>query len=135
MAGGVNKVILVGHLGANPELKTFDDGGAVCNFSLATNESYTDKQGQRQERAEWHRVVVWGKRAEVCAKYLGKGRQVYVEGKLRTRSWEDREGNKRFMTEVVANDVQFLSGGGKQEQAPAPAQDDGFAGPDGDIPF
>jgi single-strand DNA-binding protein len=88
------------------------NGAGVCEFRLATNEAWTDKQGQRQERTEWHRVVVWGKKAEVCSKYLSKGRQVYVEGRLRTRSWEDKEGNKRYTTEVVANDVQFLGGGG-----------------------
>src|SRR6188768_2502111 len=108
----VNKVILVGRLGQDPELKNTPGGAAVCNFSVATNEAWTDKSGQKQERTEWHRIVVWGKKAEVCSKYLSKGRQVYVEGRLRTRTWEDKEGGKRYTTEVVANDVQFLGSGG-----------------------
>ena len=116
MAGGINKVILIGNLGNDPEMRHTPNGAGVCEFRLATNEAWTDKQGQRQERTEWHRVVVWGKKAEVCSKYLSKGRQVYVEGRLRTRSWEDKEGNKRYTTEVVANDVQFLGGGGGGER-------------------
>jgi single-strand DNA-binding protein len=85
-------------------------GSGVCELRLATNESWTDKSGQRQERTEWHRIVVWGKRAELCSKYLSKGRQVYVEGRLRTRSWDDKDGVKRYTTEIVANDIQFLGG-------------------------
>lgn len=112
MAAGVNKVILVGNLGADPEMRYTPGGAGVCELRLATNEQWTDKNGQRQERTEWHRVVVWGKRAEVCSKYLSKGRQAYVEGRLRTRSWEDKEGQKRYTTEIIANDVQFLSSGG-----------------------
>jgi single-strand DNA-binding protein len=146
MAGGVNKVILVGNLGHDPEMRYTPSGAGVCELRLATNESWTDKQGQRQERTEWHRVVVWGKRAELCSKYLSKGRQVYVEGKLRTRSWDDKEGNKRFTTEVIANDVQFLAGGGPGggrsgggSDQPPPAEPDfndfGGQGPDDDIPF
>ena len=148
MAGSVNKVILVGHLGANPELKYLPSGQAVCEMRLATGESYTDKQGQRQERTEWHRVVVWGKTAENCSQYLSKGRQVYVEGRLQTRSWDDKEGNKRYTTEVVAQNVTFLGGGGDRgERAPSPAvqrdeppapPDFGSAparGSDDDVPF
>src|SRR5512132_2422226 len=112
MAGGVNKVILVGHLGADPDMRYTPSGRGVCELRVATSERWNDKNGQRQERTEWHRVVVWGKKAEVCSKYLSKGRQVYVEGRLRTRSWEDKEGNKRYTTEVVANDGQVLGGGG-----------------------
>lgn len=111
MARGVNKVILVGNLGQDPELKYTASGTAVCNFSVATSERFKNNQGEWQERTEWHRVVVWAKMAENCANYLSKGRQVYVEGSLRTRSWDDQEGNKRYMTEIVARDVQFLSGG------------------------
>ena len=110
MAGGVNKVILVGNLGADPDRRYTPGGAGVCELRVATNESWTDRNGQRQERTEWHRIVVWGKRAEVCSKYLAKGRQVYVEGRLRTRNWEDKDGNKRYTTEIVANDVQFLGG-------------------------
>ena len=122
-------------------------GAAVCEFRLATNESWTGKDGQKQDRTEWHRVVVWGRRAETCGKYLSKGRQVYLEGRLRTRSWEDKEGNKRYTTEIVANDVQFLgggsggAGGGRGGDGPPPPGDSDFGfsggpnGPDDDIPF
>jgi len=107
----VNKVILVGNLGANPELKYLPSGQAVCEMRLATTDVFNDKQGQRQERTEWHRVNVWGQQAESCSKYLQKGRQVYVEGSLRTRSWDDKEtGQKRYSTEVVAQKVVFLGG-------------------------
>ncbi|OIQ19245.1 MAG: single-stranded DNA-binding protein [Bacteriovorax sp. MedPE-SWde] len=106
----VNKVILVGRLGQDPELKYTPSGMAVCNFTLATSESWTDKSGQKQERTEWHRVVVWGKLAELCGQYLGKGRQAYLEGALQTRSWEAKEGGKRYTTEIVAKTVQFLGG-------------------------
>ncbi|HEU5060321.1 MAG TPA: single-stranded DNA-binding protein [Kofleriaceae bacterium] len=147
MAGGINKVILIGNLGNDPEMRHTPNGAGVCEFRLATNEAWTDKQGQRQERTEWHRVVVWGKKAEVCSKYLSKGRQVYVEGRLRTRSWEDKEGNKRYTTEVIANDVQFLGGGrdggggggGRGGMDEPPPGDyfggGGGGGPDDDIPF
>src|SRR5579859_5533943 len=112
MAGSVNKVILIGHLGAKPELKYLPSGQAVCEMRLATNDVWQDKQNQRQERTEWHRVVVWGKTAENCAQYLDKGRQIYIEGRLQTRAWDDKNtGEKRYMTEVVANQVTFLGGG------------------------
>jgi single-strand DNA-binding protein len=105
----VNKVILVGRLGQDPELKYTPNGQAVCNLSVATSEVWNDKNGQRQEKTEWHRVIVWGKPAENCAKYLGKGRLVYLEGRNETRSWEDKNsGEKRYATEVIANMVQFL---------------------------
>ncbi len=108
---GVNKVIVVGRLGTDPEVKTVTGGNSVARLSIATSENWTDKQGQKQERTEWHRVVVWGKLAELCGKFLSKGRQVYVEGRLQTRSWEDQQGQKRYATEIVANTVQFLGGG------------------------
>ncbi|MCB0421122.1 MAG: single-stranded DNA-binding protein [Bdellovibrionales bacterium] len=107
---GVNKVIIIGRLGADPELKSISSGNNVCRLSVATSESWTDRNGQKQERTEWHRVVVWAKLADLCAKYLAKGRQVYLEGKLQTRSWEDQQGQKRYTTEIVANTVQFLGG-------------------------
>jgi single-strand DNA-binding protein len=111
MAASVNKVILIGNLGAKPELKYLPSGQAVCELRLATNESFTDKNQQKQERTEWHRVVVWGKQGENCAQYLDKGRACYVEGRLQTRSWDDKtSGEKRYMTEIVANTVQFLGG-------------------------
>jgi single-strand DNA-binding protein len=108
----VNKVILVGNLGRDPELRYIQSGQAVANFSLATNEKWKDKDGNNQERTEWHRIVVWGKSAENCAQYLQKGRSVYIEGKLQTREWEDKEGSKRSTTEIVAQAVQFLGGRG-----------------------
>lgn len=110
----VNKVILIGRLGQDPELKYTPSGSPVCNFSLATSENWVDKSGQKQEKTEWHRVVVWGKLAELCGQYLSKGREAYIEGKLQTRSYDDKEGNKRYTTEVQALSVQFL--GGKQDQ-------------------
>jgi single-strand DNA-binding protein len=127
---GVNKVIIVGRLGADPELKTVTGGQSVARLSIATSENWTDKQGQKQERTEWHKVVVWGKLAELCGKYLSKGRQCYVEGRLQTRSWEDQQGQKRYATEVVANTVQFLGSGatasqGQNNESPFPTQDFG----------
>ena len=104
---GVNKVIIVGRLGNDPEMKAVGQGATVTRLSIATSENWVDKGGQKQERTEWHRVVVWGKLAEICGKYLAKGRQVYVEGKLQTRSWEDN-GQKKYSTEIVASTVQFL---------------------------
>jgi single-strand DNA-binding protein len=117
MAGsGVNKVILVGNLGKDPEVRYTPGGQAVANFTIATNEAWTDKSGQKQERTEWHRIVVWAKQAELCGEYLSKGRQVYVEGRLQTREWTNKEGAKQYTTEVVANQVVFLSGGDRSGQ-------------------
>lgn len=107
----VNKVILLGRLGQDPELKYTPSGAGVCNFSLATSETWNDKNsGQKQERTEWHRVVVWGKLAELCNQYLSKGRQAFVEGRLQTRSWDDQNGQKRYTTEINASTVQFIGG-------------------------
>jgi single-strand DNA-binding protein len=108
---GVNKVIIVGRLGADPEVKTVSGGTQVARLSVATSETWNDRDGNKQERTEWHRVVVWGKLADLCGKYLSKGRQVYLEGRLQTRSWEDQQGQKKYTTEVVAQTVQFLGGG------------------------
>ena len=108
---GINKVIVVGNLGKDPELRHTPQGQAVANFSVATSETWNDKSGSKQERTEWHRIVVWGKLGELCSKYLTKGRQVYVEGRLQTRSWDDKDGQKRYTTEIVANTVQFLGSG------------------------
>ena len=112
---GVNKVIIIGRLGADPELKTITSGQEVARLSVATSESWKDKQGEKQEKTEWHRIVVWGKLAELCGKYLAKGRQVYVEGRLQTRSWEDQQGQKKYATEIVAMNVQFLGGGSEEK--------------------
>jgi single-strand DNA-binding protein len=115
----VNKVILIGNLGRDPEVRYTPGGSAVGNFSIATTERWTDKNGQKQEKTEWHRIVVWGKQAEICKEYLAKGKQVYVEGALQTREWNDRDGNKKTTTEVKAIRVQLLgrAEGGRGEGA------------------
>lgn len=139
---GVNKVILVGRLGNDPEIRYTQQGVAVTNFNIATSENWLDKGGQKQERTEWHRIVVWGKMAETCSQYLAKGRQVFVEGRLQTRQWEDKDGGKRYTTEIVASTVQFLDRGDKQQvtqddammsQMPEATPPDVSA--DADIPF
>lgn len=152
MARGINKCILVGNLGADPEVRYSPSGAAVTNIRIATSEVWRDKQsGEQQERTEWHRIVFFGRLAEIAGEYLKKGQQVYVEGRLQTRKWQDRDGNDRFTTEIVANEMQMLggrgggggsaswddagasqsSGGGqKQSQQQAPADD--F---EDDIPF
>ncbi|MBI3247985.1 MAG: single-stranded DNA-binding protein [Deltaproteobacteria bacterium] len=138
----VNKVILVGNLGKDPEVRYTPGGQAVAKFPVATTDNWTDQGGQRQEKTEWHNVVVWGKQAENCGQYLAKGRQVYLEGSIRSRSYDDRDGNKRYITEVVAQRVQFLGGGGggrgaQQEGGPSGGSDD-FGGspiPEDDVPF
>ena len=113
MARGVNKVILVGNLGADPETRAMPSGATVANLRIATSESWRDKtSGEQQERTEWHRVALFGRLAEVASEYLRKGSQVYIEGSLRTRKWQDKQGNERFSTEIVANDMQMLGGRG-----------------------
>lgn len=107
---GVNKVILVGNLGKDPEVRHLDSGRAVANFSLATSETYKNKQGERVTNTEWHNVVLWSPLAEIAEKFLKKGGQVYIEGKLTTRSWDDQDGNKRYTTEVVGRDLTLLGG-------------------------
>ncbi len=149
----VNKVILVGNLGKDPELRYTASGTAVCNFSLATTERYKDRDGNNQEKTEWHNIVVWRQLAEICGKYLTKGKQIYIEGKLQTRKWDDRDGNTRYTTEIVADQMQMLSRAGddnsggsyqrrEQRQEPSmnqstPQNDfgDSHFNPDDDIPF
>ena len=131
MAGGVNKAILIGNLGADPEVRFTPGGQAVANFRIATSESWTDKNQQKQERTEWHRIVVWGKLAELCGEYLKKGRQCYVEGRLQTREWTNKEGQKQYTTEVVANQVTFL--GGRPEGAGSGAGAGGASRPRDDF--
>ena len=140
----VNKVILIGNLGRDPEIRYTQGGEPIANFSLATTEKWTDKSGQKQEATEWHRVVVWGKQAEICGQYLTKGRQVYIEGSIRTRQWQDQQGQKRYTTEIVARNVQMLGGRGERLAEDAEAtvppdestiRDDFGGGPDDDIPF
>ena len=108
---GVNKVTLLGNLGADPEIKKTAGGQSITLFSLATSNAWTNREGQRQEHTEWHRIVVWGKLAETCAEYLSKGQKAYIEGRLQTRSWEDDKNQKRYTTEIVAREVLFLGGG------------------------
>jgi single-strand DNA-binding protein len=125
---GVNKVILIGHLGADPETRAMPSGMTVANIRMATTESFKDKSGEWQERTEWHNVALFGRMGEVAGEYLRKGSQVYVEGRLRTRKWQDKQGNDRYTTEIVANDMQMLGsrgggggggGGGTREGAEA----------------
>ena len=127
-AAGINKVILIGRLGADPEVRYTANGGAVANFNLATNESWTDKAGQKQEKTEWHRIVVWGKLGELCGQYLTKGRQAFVEGRLQTREWNDKDNAKRYTTEIVAQNIQFLGGPGDRASGGA-SQGADFGGP------
>jgi len=141
----INKAILVGHLGQDPEVKYLADGTAIANFSVATSEKWKDSKGERRERTEWHRVVVWSGLAENCGRYLSKGRQVYVEGKIQTRSYE-KDGITRYATQIVAHTVQFLGGNAsgdlphrRQQGYDERKYDDGFQGtsgpPEDDIPF
>ena len=157
MARAINKVILIGNLGQDPELRYTGSGTAVCNIRLATNESYKDQDGQLVEKTEWHSVVAWSRLAEICGEYLKKGSRVYFEGSLQTRSWEDRDGNTRYTTEVKAREMMMLDGrseggfeGGSrsqsqsqpqqqqrqpQSQAQPQFQDDNTFAPDDDLPF
>lgn len=165
MARGINKVIIVGNLGADPELRYTGTGTAVCNLSVATNESYKDRDGNMVEKTEWHRVVAWDRLAEICGEYLKKGSQVYFEGSIQTRSWDDQDGNTRYTTEIKAREMMILggsrdSGGGdfdqrsggsnfnqapqqqrrqpqqqQRQRQPQPQDDFGSFEPDDDLPF
>ncbi len=136
---GVNKVILLGNLGKDPESFTFENGVKKVSFSLATTESYKDKEGNRVDQTEWHNVVLWRGLADVAEKYLNKGSQVYVEGKIKTRAWDDKDGNKRYTTEIYADNMTML--GGKRDQSSAGAQEakpspvDDAPAPEDDLPF
>ena len=153
MAGSVNKVILIGRLGRDPEVRYTSGGSAVANFSLATDESFKSKNGEQQQHTEWHNIVAWNKLAEICGEYLTKGKQVYIEGSIRSRQWEDKSGNKRTNYEIIANTMQMLgsrsdadraaSGSGRPAASRAP-EDRSDSGPepspegeitDDDIPF
>ena len=151
MARGINKVILVGNLGNDPDTRYTAGGAAVANISLATTDSWKDKEtGQKQDRTEWHRIVFFGRLAEIVGEYLRKGSQVYIEGRLQTRKWQDKTGNDRYTTEIVANEMQMLGGRGggmpANDQAPAMSDERPGSGPasappvdndfvDDDIPF
>ena len=159
--GTLNKVMIIGRLGRDPEVRYTQGGQAVANFSLATSERWKSKSGDKEERTEWHRVVAWGRQAELVGEYLSKGRQVFIEGRLQTRDWEDKEGHQRRTTEIVANDIQFLdskgggggnfgnggssgsAGGGSSDSAGGGSSDSAGGGspapggppPEDDIPF
>ncbi len=127
MAKGLNKVMLIGHLGNDPEMKVTTSGQSRVAFTLATNENFKDSNGNLQERTEWHRIIVWNKLAEICSQYLKKGRQVYIEGRLQTRSWDDtKSGEKRYTTEIVCSDMQML--GGAREQGGGTGYEGGQTG-------
>ena len=134
MARGINKVILIGNLGADPETRAMPSGTTVANLRVATSESWRDKQsGEQQERTEWHRVALFGRLAEIAAEYLKKGSQVYIEGSLRTRKWTDKQGNERYSTEIIGNELQMLGGrgggggGGASAGAPASSAQSSYA--------
>jgi single-strand DNA-binding protein len=150
MARGINKVIIVGNVGGDPETRYMPSGSAVTNLTVATNESWKDKQtGEKKERTEWHRVAMFNRLAEIAAEYLRKGSQVYIEGKLRTRKWQDKDGQDRYTTEIIADEMQMLggrggdfSGGGSPRSGSGSSQDSGGTPPhpgpddfDDDIPF
>jgi len=144
MANGLNKAILIGNLGRDPEVRYTPSGLAVANFSIATSETWTNKEGEKETRTEWHRIVAFGKLGEICGEYLAKGKQIYIEGRIQTRDWEDKDGVKRYTTEIVANEMQMLGGRGgsasfsgdsapaSASAAPAPVEAGDF---DDDIPF
>lgn len=148
----INKAILVGNLGKDPELRYTASGQAVATFSLATTEKFKNKGGEQQERTEWHNIVAWGPLAEICGKYLVKGKQIYCEGRIQSRSYDDRDGNKRYITEIVISDMQMLGSRGGEEgggssgsrpsrsgasavREPVSVPDDAAFNPDDDIPF
>ena len=123
---GVNKVILVGNLGADPEVKYLSNGTTVANFRIATSENRVSKTGEKTTVTEWHRIVAFGRLAEICGEYLNKGKQVYIEGKIRNRSWQDRDGNKRYTTEIIAAQMQMLGGASAPAEPAAPEKEMDF---------
>jgi single-strand DNA-binding protein len=135
----LNRILLIGNLGADPELSYTPSGTAKATMRLATHEVWTNKSGEKGERTEWHRVIAWGRLAEICGEYLAKGRQIFIEGRLQTRSWEDRDGNKRWTTEIVASTMQMLGsprGAPAEAELPPSGQEMPDAPePDDDIPF
>ena len=137
---GINKAILIGNLGRDPELRYTPSGLAVANFSLATSETRTNKDGEKETRTEWHRIVAFGRLGEICGEYLAKGKQIYIEGRIQTRDWEDKDGIKRYTTEIVANQMQML-GAASDRGGRAEPSESGFPTeepitvPEDDIPF
>ena len=134
----VNKVMLIGRLGADPEIRYTPSGAEVATFRMATSESWTNKNGEKEERTEWHRIVAWRNLAKICGEYLSKGKLVYIEGKIRTRAWEDKEGNKRSTTEIEATEMKMLGGMGEQSRKTKEPDADNVppaAAKEEDIPF
>lgn len=131
----INKVILVGHLGKDPELRYTPTGTPVCTFSLATSERYKDREGQQQEKTEWHNIVAWRGLAESCGKYLTKGKQIYLEGKITSRSYDDRDGVKRYITEIIADQMRMLGGKTPEKTTAAPPKEPPVFSEDDQIPF
>jgi len=137
---GINKVILIGRLGADPEVRYTNSGTPVANFRMATSVNFTDKNGEKTERTEWHRIVAFGRLGEICGEYLAKGKQVYIEGRLQTREWEDREGSKRRTTEIIATTMQMLGAASDQvrvdvSEVSPPVDDVPDIGTEEDVPF
>lgn len=132
---GINKVILIGNLGKDPELRYTPNSQAVATFSLATNRKWKDKGGQPQEQTEWHNIVAWGKQAEICKEYLKKGSSVFVEGRIQYRTYDDKEGNKRYITEIVARSVQMLGRKGDAKEEPMSQDLESSAAEEDDLPF
>jgi single-strand DNA-binding protein len=137
---GVNKVILIGNLGADPEIRYLNSGAMVANFRMATTENRVNRSGEKTTITEWHRIVAFGRLAEICNEYLNKGKQVYIEGRLRTRSWEGKDGNRRWTTEIIATQMQMLGAPGPPVEAPGSEKEPGMdeeiiPGPDDDVPF
>ena len=135
----LNKVMLIGNLGADPEIRYTPSGAAVANFNMATKAQWTTKEGEKQDKTEWHRIVAWRRLGEICGEYLHKGSLVYIEGRLQTRSWEDRDGNKRYTTEIVAQGMQMLDRAGQSAEAVSTEErfptEEPLDVPDYDIPF
>ncbi len=137
---GVNKVILIGNLGADPEVKYLTNGTTVANFRIATSETRVNRSGEKVTTTEWHKIVTFGRLAEICGEYLNKGKQVYIEGRLRTRSWEDKDGNRRWTTEILASQMTMLGGPGQQADIPGPEREMDMdqalpSGGEDDVPF
>jgi single-strand DNA-binding protein len=136
---GVNKVILLGRLGKDPEVRYTNSGTAITSFSMATSTAFTNKEGQKEEKTEWHKIVAFGRLGEICGEYLAKGKQVYIEGRIQTRDWEDKDGNKRWTTEIIAQNMQLLGSPGTEKDRsssePPPLDDSGSGPPESDVPF